>query len=182
MLMKKSDNFNALMGTNPRGVVFSEYALQDPRAYQFIRPILTANDGWTVFISTPRGKNHLWELYNIARNSPDWFCCKMTVEETGHISLHEIEREKAEGLMYDDLILQEYYTSFDMDIEGAYYAKYVDKMRVEGKIGDVPWESSFKVHTAWDLGVRDNTCIIFFQVIGQTIRVIDTYENSKVGL
>jgi hypothetical protein len=177
-----SDNFNALMGTNPRGVVFSEYALQDPRAYQFIRPILTANDGWAVFISTPRGKNHLWELYNIAQNSPDWFCYKMTVEETGHIPLHEIEREKAEGLMSDDLILQEYYTSFDMGVEGAYYAKYIDKMRVEGRIGDVPWESSFKVHTAWDLGVRDSTCIIFFQVIGQTIRIIDSYENSKVGL
>ena len=48
-----SDNFDALMGTNPAAVVFSEYALQDPRAYQFIRPILTANAGWALFITTP---------------------------------------------------------------------------------------------------------------------------------
>ena len=46
-----SDNINSLMGTNPYGVIFSEYALQDPRAYQFIRPILAANDGWALFIS-----------------------------------------------------------------------------------------------------------------------------------
>lgn len=46
-----SDNFDSLMGTNPQGIVFSEYALQDPRAYQFMRPILAANNGWALFIN-----------------------------------------------------------------------------------------------------------------------------------
>lgn len=177
-----SDNFDTLMGTNPQGVVFSEYALQDPRAYQYIRPILTANDGWALFISTPRGKNHLWELYQIALHSPDWFAYKLSVEDTGHIPLEEIDKERQEGLMSDDLIMQEYYCSFDMGVEGSYYGKYLDRMRVRGQIGIVPWEAGFKVHTSWDLGVRDSTTIIFFQVIGQTIRLIDCYENTKEGL
>jgi hypothetical protein len=177
-----SDNYDSLMGTNPRGVVFSEYALQDPRAYQFIRPILAANDGWALFLSTPRGKNHLWELYNIAQHSSQWFCYKLTIEDTHHIPLYEIEREKAEGIMSDDLIQQEYYTSFTMGVEGSYYAKYLDTMRIKGQIGMVPWENAFKVHTAWDLGIRDSTTIIFFQTIGQTVRLIDCYENSKEGL
>ena len=170
------------MGTNPRGVVFSESALQDPRAYQFIRPILVANDGWALFLSTPRGKNHLWELYNIAKESPHWFCLKLTIEDTEHIPLYEIEKEKAEGIMSDDLIQQEYYTSFELGVEGAYYTKYLDRMRTKGQIGVVPWEAGFKVHTAWDLGVRDSTCIIFFQTIGQTVRIIDYYEKNKEGL
>jgi hypothetical protein len=55
-------------------------------------------------------------------------------------------------------------------------------MRIKDQIGIVPWEAAFKVHTAWDLGVRDSTTIIFFQIIGQTIRIIDCYENAKVGL
>ena len=177
-----SDNYDGLVGTNPQLCVFSEYALQDPRAYQYIRPILTANDGIAIFLSTPRGKNHLWELYQIASNSPNWFCQKLTVEDTRHIPLEEIEREKESGEMSQDLILQEYYTSFDMGIEGAYYAKYLDRMKLKGQIGIVPHESGFKVHTAWDLGVRDSTTIIFFQTIGQTVRIIDCYENSKVGL
>jgi phage terminase large subunit len=177
-----SDNYDALMGTNPQGVVFSEYALQDPRAYQFIRPILTANDGFAVFISTPRGKNHLFELYQIAESSPHWFAYKMTVEETGHIPLSEIEKEKAEGIMSDDLIQQEYYCSFDLGVEGSYYAKYLDRMRLKGQIGMVPFEAGFKVHVSIDIGVRDSTTLLFFQVIGQTVRIIDCYENSKVGL
>lgn len=177
-----SDNYNNLMGTNPAGIVFSEYALQDPRAYQFLRPILTANDGWALFISTPRGKNHLYTLYEIARNSDSWFCYKMTVEETGHIPMREIERERAEGLMSEDLIQQEYYCSFEMGVEGSFYGKYLDQMRIKGQIGQVPWESAFKVNTAWDLGVRDSTAIIFFQMIGQTVRIIDYYEKNKEGL
>lgn len=173
---------NSLMGTNPRGVVFSEYALQDPRAYQYIRPILTANKGWALFISTPRGKNHLWTLAQLAQQSPEWFYYKLSVEDTHHIPLEEIEKERREGLMSEDMIQQEYYTSFEMGVEGAYYSKYIDQAKREQRIGDVPWENGFKVHTAWDLGVRDSTCIIFFQSIGQTIRIIDCYENSKEGL
>jgi len=177
-----SDNYDSLMGTNPRGCVFSEYALQDTMAYKYIRPILTANGGWALFISTPRGKNHLWEIAQLAQNSPDWFYYKLTVDETQHIPFEEIEKEKREGLMSEDLIQQEFYTSFEMGVEGSYYAKYIDKMKRENKIGDVPWENGFKVHTAWDIGVRDHTCIIFFQTIGQTIRIIDCYENSKHGI
>jgi hypothetical protein len=177
-----SDNFDGLVGTNPQMCIFSEYALQDPRAYQFLRPILTGNDGIALFISTPRGKNHLWEMYNIACNSDNWFAYKLSVNETGHISLNDIEREKAEGIMSEDLIQQEYFCSFELGVEGSYYAKYIDRMRLRGQIGCVPWEVGFKVHTAWDLGVRDSTCIIFFQIIGQTIRIIDYYEKNKEGL
>jgi len=177
-----SDNIDSLVGTNPRGVVFSEYALQTPLAYQFLRPILLANDGWALFISTPRGKNHMWELYNVAKESPDWWSCRLSVEDTNHIPLAEIEKERQEGLMSDDLIQQEYYCSFEAGVEGAYYTKYLDRMRLNGQISSVPWEPSHRVNTAWDLGVRDSTCIIFWQKIGQVIRIIDCYENSKEGL
>ena len=82
-----SDSYDtSLVGTNPRMVVMSEYALADPRAYHFIRPILNANGGTMMIVSTPRGKNHLWELFNIAQQSSDWFCNKLTLEDTKHIS------------------------------------------------------------------------------------------------
>lgn len=84
--------------------------------------------------------------------------------------------------MSEDLIQQEYYCSFDMGVEGSYYAKYLDRMRIENRISEVPWEPGVRVHTAWDLGVRDSTTIIFFQVTGAIVRIIDCYENAKEGL
>ena len=178
-----SDNYDSLVGTNPLGCIFSEYALQDPRGYQFLRPALTANDGWAIFISTPRGKNSLWELWNIAsNNSPAWFAERLTVEDTGHISIEEIHNEIARGEISYDLAQQEYWCSFDLGVEGSYYSKYMDNLRLKGQIGPVPWEPAFKVHVALDIGVRDSTSLIWFQCIGQTIRIIDCYEKSKEGL
>jgi len=178
-----SDNVDSLVGTNPAGVIFSEYALQSPLAYQYLRPILLANGGWSLFVSTPRGKNHFWELYNIAKNNQkEWFVSKLSALDTGHISIEDIQKEVAEGLMSEDLSQQEYFVSFNLGVEGSYYAKIIDRMRQNGQIAMVPWEPSFKVHTAWDLGVRDSTVIIFFQVAGQVIRIIDFYEKSKEGL
>jgi phage terminase large subunit len=75
----------ALRGTNPVGVVLSEYATTPKmRAIwdNVLRAILTANGGWVVFIYTPRGKNHGHALYQMAKQNPDWFCEVLTVEDT----------------------------------------------------------------------------------------------------
>lgn len=178
-----SDNVDSIVGTNPRGCIFSEYALQDPRAYQFIRPILAANGGFAIFISTPRGKNSFWELYKIAQDNPQsWFCQKLTLDDTKHIPLSEIDRDRSEGVMSEEMIQQEYYTDFSLGVEGAYYAKYIDKLRLASQITTVPWDPSQKTFSAFDLGVRDKTSIIVFQSIGPRVHIIDYYENSKEGL
>ena len=177
-----SDSPDRIVGTNPCGVVFSEYALQNPRIYALMAPILAANRGWAIFNSTPRGKNHFWDLFQLAANSPEWWAYKIGLDETKHIDPKEIDREIEEGLMSPDLVQQEFYCSFLAGVEGSYYCKYVDKMRLNNQLGVVPWEPAFPVHTAWDIGVRDSTTIIFFQTIGQTVRIIDSYEKNKEGL
>lgn len=178
-----SDNPYTLVGTNPKMIIFSEYAEIDPLAWQLAQPILRGNDGIALFISTPRGKNHFWELYNIAESNPDtWFSYKLSVDDTKHMDVNEIYRDIASGLISEDLAQQEYWCSFELGVEGAFYTRYIDKMRIKGQIGYVPWESHVKVHTCWDIGVADSTVIIFFQVQGQVVRIIDYYENSKQGL
>ena len=132
--------------------------------------------------NTPRGKNHMYELYQIAKNSPDWYTQFLTIEETGHISPHEVRKEIESGEISEDLAQQEYYCSFEMGQEGSYYAKYLDKMKLRGQIGTVPWEPYHKVHTAWDLGIKDPTIIIYFQVIGEIVRIIDYDEASDKGM
>lgn len=177
-----SDNFDSLMGTNPKGVVFSEYALQDPRAYEFIRPILTANKGWALFISTPRGKNHLWDLYNIAKNNPEeWWYEILTIKDTGVISEEDVEKDRRDG-MSEEIIQQEYYCSFDRGIDGSYYGRILQKLRMNNQIKNVPTDSYAQVHTAWDLGFGDATAIWFYQLCGNEIHLIDYYQNQGEGI
>ena len=99
------------VGTNPIGVVFSEYPITRADIWSFIRPILLVNKGWAIFNGTPRGQNHAFELYEMAKNNPEWFTEVLTVDDTGVLTPEDIEKERQEG-MPEDMIQQEYYCKF----------------------------------------------------------------------
>lgn len=72
--------------------------------------------------------------------------------------------------------------AFKASVVGAYYGQTISEMRRAGRIGNVPHEPTFPVHTSWDLGMNDNMTIWFFQAIGREIRIIDYLEASGEGL
>lgn len=84
--------------------------------------------------------------------------------------------------MDSDQFAQEYECSWSAAIHGAYYAKLLQDAEAEKRITILPVDPALKVHTAWDLGVRDATAIWFAQVRGPEFRLVDYYENSGVGL
>jgi phage terminase large subunit len=181
-----TDNIDSLMSTNPLGVVFAEYSLQDPRGWDYLRPILRENGGWAVFDYTPRGKNHGYTLYEMARKlqadgDPAWFAQRLTVADTGVISPAEIEAERREG-MDEEMIQQEYYCSFAGAMQGSIFGKQMDEADQEGRICAVPWQREFPVSTWWDIGTGDATAIWFTQDVGREVHVIDYYENSGPGV
>ena len=182
LVMVGSNSYDRIIGSNALGIIISEAAVADPLGISYLRPIVTANDGWMLLVSTPRGHNHLWELYNVAKNSPKWFLSHLTVDDTRHISKEAIEDDINDGVLSKNLVMQEYYTSFDYGAEGAFYVKYIDHMRREEHIGDIPWNPDIPVHTIWDIGVSDTTVILFAQISGDMIKIIDFYENDSEGL
>ena len=176
-----TDNVDRLVGSNPVGCVFSEYSLQDPLAWDYIRPILAENGGWALFIYTPRGRNHGYELFEMAKRNPRWFAQQLTVDDTHAISLDAIEEERDAG-MPEEMVQQEFYCSFDAALVGAYYGHQMEKALKEERITKVPYEPRLEVNTAWDLGMGDSTAVWFYQVSGFEIRIIDYYEASGEGM
>jgi len=127
-----TDNYDSIVGTNPVGCVFSEFALQDPTAWEYVRPILRENGGWAIFPYTPRGFNHGWDLYQMAQNDPDWFCELLTVTDTGVLTEADVDAERRAG-MPEPLIQQEFYCSFE-HVEGMTFRelnKDVHMIKVE---------------------------------------------------
>lgn len=176
-----SDNIDSLVGTNPKIIIFSEYAIQSPAAWDYLRPILDVNKGYALFISTPRGKNHFYDLLVRNRKNPAWYCEVLSINDTGVLTDDDIEAIRQEGVS-EELIQQEYYCSFNRGVEGSYYGKLIEKARDEGRICAVPYETRSPVHTAWDIGYGDSTSIVFWQEIGGEIRIIDFYENNGEGI
>lgn len=183
-----SDNFNALVGSPPLGIVFSEWALCDPTAWSYLRMILAENGGWALFITTPRGKNHAHRLHLAAKNDPAWFDQVLTVNDTKAIGKDILDQERKElvDLHGDEegnaMFNQEYLCSFEAPLSGSYYGAILAKADTEKRIGNFPYDPALKVHTAWDLGIDDSTAIWFIQVRGPEVRWIDYYQNNGEGL
>lgn len=179
-----SDSYNKLVGSTPAGVVFSEWALANPAARAYIRPILAENNGWQMYITTPRGRNHAAKSYEAARKDPHAFAQVLPATETGVFPPDALESERKayieewgedQGI---SLFEQEYLCSFDATILGAIYGVEMRKMDSLGRIKHVPYNPEFPVHTAWDLGRSDDTAIWFFQVQFNEVRVIDYHRSN----
>ena len=177
-----SDNYNSLIGSNPVGVVMSEFSIAKPSAWTYIRPILTENNGWAWFLFTPRGMNHGWDLWRMSQDNPDWFSEILTVDETVAIAGNLIQGERNAG-MAEEMIQQEFYCSFEAAIVGSYYAKAIIDAEKAGRVTNVPYDPSCQVHTSWDIGVDDCTSIWFWQALpGGELHCIDYLEHSGEGV
>lgn len=187
-----TDNIDSLVGTNPIGVVFSEYSLHDPGAWEYIRPILAENGGWAMFIYTARGRNHGYHLLEMAKRNPKWFSQVLTAgsgpndtkrPDGSPVIPDEVIDEERKAGMPEEMIQQEFKCSFDAPFVGAYYGSQMMLADKEGRIlEELPHEPRLLVDTYWDLGVNDTTTIWFIQHYGMEERVIDYFEMSGEGL
>lgn len=186
-----SDNYDSLVGTNPLGVAFSEWSIADPSAWNFVRPILKENGGFATFIYTPRGKNHAYESWEMAKRNPRWFTSHKTVRDTFRengtpvISEQDVQDERDEGVL-EEIIQQEYYCSFAGVNVGSVYGRHLQKYAETNRFDFAErmgqaWNPDLLVFTAWDLGRRDATAVWFYQIIGSDILIIDYDEDRGLG-
>lgn len=176
-----SDDPDSLVGANPVGLIMTEFSLQSIAAWDFLRPIVTANNGTVIFPFTPRGHNHAYELYKLAKANPAWFVSVQGIDKTKALPLSVLDEERASG-MSEELIQQEYFCSWTAPLSGAFYAKQMQDAMGGQRIRSVPYDPNLPVETWWDLGLDDETSIWFAQRVGQEIRLIDYEEASDRSL
>lgn len=175
-----ADYFDSIVGSNPVGLVFSEFALTDPRAWSYFRPILAANGGWAAFISTPRGYNHFHDMLEIAKKSPEWGWSHLTVHDTGHIDMSTLEQERRE--MPDELFRQEYLTDFSAANVGAILGRYIEDAEKQGRISDDvdPDGDGADIEISCDIGFRDTAAFWFWQPKRNGYSIIDYDADNGI--
>lgn len=173
-----ADDPRAAVGSNLKGAVFSEFALYDsPEAWDYIRPILARNGGWSMHISTYRGANHFFQLVRQNRNNPDWYAKELSVNDTHDhdgrplVTQEMIDAERRSG-MSEALIQQEFYNSPTAAFSGAYYATMMRSARAQGRMGNFPYDGNSPVYCAFDIGYSDLAVAVFFQAIEPNKTVI----------
>lgn len=179
---------DSLVGGSPVMIVFSEWALSNPQAWAFLSPVLMDNHGNALFIGTPRGKNHAYQMHQHAATDPKWFSYTCSSTDNPDFDPEIIEQTRKEytslfGVdMANSLINQEYYVDFNSAVIGSYYASIMGDLEKKGHINDnIVIDHDRPIHVAWDVGISDMMSLTVFQVYLDRIHVIDYLENSGKG-
>lgn len=179
-----SDNFDALIGSPPVGIVYSEWAVANPRAHGYLRPILAENNGWSLFIYTSRGYNHGFTTYESARGDPQSYAQILTVEDTQALSPEIVERERKAYLEEygendgDALFRQEYYCDFSASNIGAILGRYIETAERSGRISDDVEDDGTPVWISSDIGYRDTASWWVWQPKHAGFSLVDYDEDT----
>jgi len=177
-----SEDPDKIRGIYADGVCVDECSQMNPVLWnEIIRPALSDRKGFCYFISTPAGMSNIfYDLYQHAQSDPTWLAYTAKASETGIIDQEELDAAKAQ--MGDAKYKQEFECDWIANIEGAVYGEIIKSLEEKKQITRIAYDPALMVHTAWDLGVDDSTAIVFYQLLGNQILIIDYYENNREGL
>ena len=183
-----SDRYDSTVGSGPKGIAYSEWALSNPSAWAYHSPMIRETGGFAAFITTPRGNNHAKTMFDRAQKNPGWFSQLLSVEDTSALTQAALNDALQE---YQDLhgqelglafFEQEYLCSFAGAMIGAYWGGDISRAERQGQFFRFDIDPTQPVHTAWDLGKAANNPIWCFQVIRGQLRIVDFYRPDSDDL
>lgn len=127
------ESIETLRGQKFHFIVIDEIAMMRNFWIQWqevIIPTLTDTKGEVLFISTPKGFNHFYELYNLELENKDWKSFHFTTYDNPHIEDEEVDKLKAQ--MTEDRFAQEYLAEFKRT-EGLVYKEFIRELDITDK-------------------------------------------------
>ena len=135
--LKGSDRPDTLRGIGLAYVVLDEYASMKPVVWeQIIRPTLADVQGGALFIGTPAGKNHFFDLYKDALEEDDWDSFQFTSTDNPFLPSEEIEASRKS--MSSMSFRQEFEASFETFSGGIFKEEWF-------KVDEEPEEGSYVI-------------------------------------
>ncbi len=135
--LKGSDRPDTLRGIGLSYVVLDEYASMKPVVWeQIIRPTLADVQGGALFIGTPAGKNHFFDLYKDAIEDEDWEAFQFTSTDNPFLPSDEIEASRK--TMSSMSFRQEFEASFETFSGGIFKEEWF-------KVDDEPEEGNYVI-------------------------------------
>lgn len=162
--LKGAENEDSLRGVKLSGVVLDEYAYIKPLVWdKIIRPALSDERGWAIFISTPNGFNHFFELKEHAEQSKNWFYSHATIYDNPYIPVEEIAEIKHDELKKDpdgNTWFQEYLADF-RQMTGLVFKQF-DRKKHLIEPDNIPEEGTNLIGV--DFGWENPTACVFARI------------------
>ncbi|MCM1516238.1 MAG: hypothetical protein NC080_07510 [Paraprevotella sp.] len=183
-----SDNVDSLVGGAPVGIVMSEAALSNPVAFAYMRPMLLENNGWSIHVSSVRGKNHFFKEYTEAARDPDCYASHLSAYDVEVFSREALDKERKRyvasygATLGAALFAQEYESRWESAVVGAVWGDELDALERQGRAMPIKYDPRYPVHTSWDIGSADGTAVLMWQVVNRVPRMIDWFFVKERGL
>jgi len=157
-----ADNPDSFRGLYLDGCALDEFGNMKASVWkEVLLPALIDRRGWAVFMGTPNGPNHFRDTFYAAQQDPDWFVEFLPHTKTNILRADDIAAMKK--IMDEEQFAQEMLCSFEASVRGAIYARQMETMEEEGRIGDFPLDHTSPTDVIMDLGWRDDSTIGFVQ-------------------
>lgn len=134
--IKGADRPDTLRGVGLSYVVLDEYAFMKPEVWeQIIRPTLADVEGHALFIGTPDGKNHFYDLYMLGLENKDPEFKSFSYKSVDNPTLNKKEIDRARNSLSSSNFRQEFEASFSASGGAVFkeeYFRYMEKEPEEG--------------------------------------------------
>lgn len=160
--LKGAENPDALRGVKLHGLVIDEIASirnWDWLWQEVLRPTLTDYSAPAIFIGTPKGFNHFYDLFQFGQgNDPNYKSWKFTSYDNPYIPSQEIDNAKKE--LTEDTFFQEYMADF-RKYTGLVYKEFQREVHVIEPF-DIP--DSWSIYRGIDFGSTNPTACLWIAV------------------
>jgi len=165
--LKGADSYDSLRGDGLDFLILDEYASIAQAAWnEVLRPALTDKRGRAMFIGTPRGYNHFYDLYHSVQGQPHWSTFKFTTEQGGNVSPEELESARHE--LDERTYRQEFQASFENLATGLVYYAFDRASNVQ------PMAHNTRLPLCWSLDFNiDPMCAVIGQREDDAVYVLD---------
>lgn len=139
-----SDQSDSHRGFKADGIVFDEYGDQDGENFSTVyEPMFSTTDGWAIFMGTPRGYNHFYDLIQFAKEQDHWFYLEATWRDSPYVTAEFIAGVKRDAEKQGRLSahMQEYELEFRA-VQGAVYPGFNRNVHVK-KPADFPEDLTY---------------------------------------
>jgi hypothetical protein len=133
---------------------------------EVLRPSLADRNGRALFIGTPKGYNHFYELYDAAHSNNDWAAFHFTTEQGGNVSPSELAAAASE--MDERTYRQEFQASFENLGNGRVYYAFSR----EHNVGPVSFDKLYLLFWSLDFNVNP-MCSVIGQIVNGRVFVLD---------
>jgi len=158
IMLRSADTPDRMRGLGVDHVVIDEAADIDEEAWTaVIRPMLSDRQGSAMIISSPKGRNWLYDLYNNAKHLDDWWSLQFSTAEGGNVSEEEIAQARRD--LDERTFKQEYEATF-VEYSGVIYYAFGDHNITKREI---PVDPRTPLHVGMDFNVDPGCAVIGFQ-------------------